>query len=85
MCFLTPCMTPHGVLADTVDRNVGLDDRQADRPQRIADYPLWFQFETALPISLSPWALAAPERIDDWDAAWGRYSTYYDPGRRDPF
>lgn len=85
MCFLTPCMTPHGVLADTVDRHLSLDDRQADRPQRMADYPLWFQFETALPISLSPWALSAPERIAGWDAAWGRYRTYYDPTRSNPF
>jgi hypothetical protein len=46
---------------------------------------LWFQFESALPISLSPWASAAPERIPDWDAAWGRYRTYYDPGRPNPF
>lgn len=85
MCFLTPSMTPHGVLADSVDRHLALDERQADRPQRQSDYPLWFQLESVLPISLTPWALGAPERIPDWDAAWGSYRTYYDPSRRDPF
>ncbi len=71
MLFVTPSMTPHGVLARTVDSHLARDDDDADRPVRTDDRSLWFQFETALPFGLTPWAKTAPERRGDWPTVWG--------------
>jgi homogentisate 1,2-dioxygenase len=75
--FITPSMTPHGVMAAGVERALALDDAAADRPQRTSDRALWFQFETALPFSLSPWAQGAPNRIPDWPSVWGAYRKHF--------
>ena len=69
--FLTPSLTPHGVVASSVERALALDDDHADRPQRSPDTSLWFQFESALPFSLSAWARGAGNRVADWHLVWG--------------
>ena len=80
--FLTPSMTPHGVVAEAVERVFQLPNERADQPSRLSDDSLWFQFETALPLSLSAWARQAPHRIADWPNVWGSYQTHFDPTRR---
>lgn len=81
--YLTPPMTPHGVLGRGVERAIAMSDADADQPMRLGDSSLWFQFETALPISLSRWAEDTPGRARDWSETWGHYRKYYDPGRPD--
>jgi homogentisate 1,2-dioxygenase len=76
-CFVTPSMTPHGVLASSVERALGEDPAAADRARRVPDDSLWFQLESALPISLSPWARRSPLRIADWHLVWGTYRTHF--------
>ncbi len=77
MAFLTPHMTAHGVMAASVDHAIGMSDTQADRPTRGSDESLWFQFESALPLTLTEWARTATCRIDDWSGVWGRYQDTY--------
>jgi len=74
--FLTPSLTPHGVRATAVERALA-GSPGAERPQRLSDSALWFQFETALPFSLSPWARRAPHRIADWPLVWGAYRKHF--------
>lgn len=82
--FLTPSLTPHGVVASSVERHLALDDAHSDRPQRTPQSSLWFQFETALPFSLSAWARGAGHRIADWPLIWGAYRKHFwvPPGGR---
>ena len=76
--FLTPGMTAHGPSAPSVERALALPDDVADRPQRYGEAgALWFQFETALPLSLTPWAERAPNRIADWHDVWGAYRKHF--------
>jgi homogentisate 1,2-dioxygenase len=75
--FLTPSFTPHGVVASSVERVLALDDERANRPQRSADASLWFQFESALPFSLSAWARGDDHRIADWHLIWGAYRKHF--------
>jgi homogentisate 1,2-dioxygenase len=82
MTFITPAMTPHGVVNRGVERAFHLTDEQADRPRRSTGASLWFQFETALPMRLTPWAAAAPNRIADWHDIWGNYRTHFRADRR---
>lgn len=77
--FLTPPLTAHGVLDRAVERAIDATDEVADRPHTSTDRSLWFQFETALPLSLSRWAAEGPTRIADWPEIWGRYRSYFDP------
>ncbi|MBX3269666.1 MAG: homogentisate 1,2-dioxygenase [Sandaracinaceae bacterium] len=71
--FLTPSMTAHGVLARAVESQLRKPDAVADRPARIPDASAWFQLETMLPLSLTPWARAAAHRIGEWPHVWGAY------------
>jgi hypothetical protein len=72
-------MTPHGVVASAVERHLALGDEQADRPHRMPDHALWFQFETALPLVLTPWAATAAHRHADWRSRWGVYKANFSP------
>ena len=83
MVFVTPSMTPHAPTAAGVERHLAEPADNADRPHRYSDHALWFQFETALPLSLTPWALAAPQRHGDWHARWGVYRGRFTPTRPD--
>jgi homogentisate 1,2-dioxygenase len=75
--FLTPSFTPHGVVAASVERVLALDDERANRPQRSPDTALWFQFESALPFSLTAWARGAGNRVADWHLIWGAYRKHF--------
>ena len=78
MAFVTPPMTAHGIVASSVDQYLGLPDDEADKPSRQSGGDtVWFQFESALPMSLTEWARNAPERVEDWNERWGVYSSHY--------
>ncbi len=77
--FLTPSMTPHGVRAPAVERHLSMSDERADAPQRFEASSMWFQFETALPMTLTPWAMESENRLRDWHHMWGAYRTHYRP------
>jgi hypothetical protein len=47
---------------------------EADAPSPPGN-SLWFQFETALPLSLTPWA--EENRIAEWPATWGSHRSYF--------
>lgn len=74
--YLTPSLTPHGIRAESVNRVLRQPDA-ADRPARISDDSLWFQFETTLPLSLSSSSEKAPNRVHEWRAVWGGYRSRY--------
>jgi homogentisate 1,2-dioxygenase len=75
--FLTPSLTPHGVVAASVERALAEDPATADRPRRVPDSSLWFQLETALPLTLTRWARESPNRIPDWPLVWGAYRKHF--------
>ncbi len=75
-CFLTPSLTAHGPGGRAVERTREQDDAQADQPARPGN-SLWFQFETTLPLSLTPWA--EQNRIAGWPATWGSHRAYFTP------
>ena len=77
--FVSPCHTPHGVVAASIERHLAQAPEQADKPHRYSDSALWFQFETALPLTLTPWASAAAHRHADWHARWGVYRSRFTP------
>lgn len=71
--FITPSMTPHGVRAESVERALSKDQG----PHRFGNHALWFQFETALPFSLSPWVKQSAQWLADWPETWGAYRTHF--------
>jgi homogentisate 1,2-dioxygenase len=73
-CFVTPALTAHGPSARAVERARAATDAEADAPS-LPGNSLWFQFETALPLSLTPWA--EENRIEDWPATWGSHRSYF--------
>lgn len=77
LSFLTPAMTAHGVLAGAVQQ--AFLRKTPEPPVRTTERSMWFQFETALPFTLTRWALDAPHRIADWHERWGTYRTHFDP------
>jgi len=79
--FITPCLTPHGPVAHALERHIDQSPEHADRPHRYTSSALWFQFETTLPLSLTPWALQSPTRHTDWHAQWGVYRSRFTPER----
>lgn len=74
--FVTPSMTPHGVRHRAVERIFRTRDAQ-DEPFRSSSDSMWFQFESALPIALTPWAKA--NALGYWHDQWGAYRTFFDP------
>ena len=79
--FITPSLTPHGPVAAAVDRHLDQTPEHADRPHRYSESALWFQFETALPLSLTAWAQSAAIRHAEWHAEWGVYRGRFTPER----
>lgn len=76
--FLTPSMTPHGIRARAVEHHLAADDVQANKPTRLGGNAMWFQFESALPMSLSPWTAESPQRMQDWPHMWGAYRSHFE-------
>lgn len=81
LTFLTPAMTPHGVVARAAERALATGDEAADRPRRTPDGSMWFQFESALPLHLTAWARRTDLRIADWPDIWGVYRSRFDARR----
>jgi homogentisate 1,2-dioxygenase len=77
--FVTPAMTAHGASGRAVERARAQHDVDADRPVPPGD-AIWFQLESTLPFSLTPWADEA--RVPDWPATWGSHRSYFDPNAR---
>jgi homogentisate 1,2-dioxygenase len=79
--FLTPPMTPHGVTSAAVERAFRLDEATAAVPHRSSDQSLWIQFESSLPLQLSPLAREPSRAILDWPTVWGAYRNHFRPQR----
>jgi homogentisate 1,2-dioxygenase len=75
--FITPAMTPHGVVAANVERALADTNEHANRPFRTSDHALWFQFETTLPLRLSAWAKSAPNRVPNFGRLFRAYRTHF--------
>jgi homogentisate 1,2-dioxygenase len=72
--YVTPSLTPHGPSAAVIDHILNMSDEEADRPEPPRN-GLWFQFEGALPMSLTPWGEA--ERLASWPATWGSHRSRF--------
>jgi homogentisate 1,2-dioxygenase len=77
--FITPPFTAHGVSPDSIERQMKLSDDQADAPTRIAGGELWAQFETTLPLRITPSAMQLPERDPEFRTFASEARVYFDP------
>jgi homogentisate 1,2-dioxygenase len=75
-CFITPSLTAHGPSGRAVERASALSIDEADRPA-LPGESLWIQLETALPLSLTPWA--EESKLPTWAAIWGSHAARFDP------
>lgn len=74
--FITPSLTAHGVSARAVERIRAQTDADADRVMHLGGpTALWFQLESALSPTLTPWA--RERMLADWAATWGSHRSYY--------
>lgn len=60
--FMTPPFTAHGIKNEGYERAIALDEEQAEAPRWLAGHSRWIQFESTLPLRLSPWARDAEHR-----------------------
>jgi homogentisate 1,2-dioxygenase len=74
--FITPSLTAHGVSGRAVERMRSLTDAEADKVMHLGGpKALWFQLESALSPTLTPWA--RERALPDWAATWGSHRSYY--------
>jgi homogentisate 1,2-dioxygenase len=74
--FITPSLTAHGVSGRAVERMRSLTDAEADKVMHLGGpKALWFQLESALSPTLTPWA--QHNMLPDWAATWGSHRGYY--------
>jgi homogentisate 1,2-dioxygenase len=74
--FITPSLTAHGVSGRAVGRMRSLTDAEADKVMHLGGpKALWFQLESALSPTLTPWA--RERALPDWAATWGSHRGYY--------
>ena len=81
--FITPVFTAHGVSPDSIDRSLRATDADADEPARIGGGELWAQFETTLPLRITPAAMALPTRDTAFRSFASDARVYFDPSNRD--
>ncbi len=74
-CFVTPSFTAHGVGGQTAARALAGTDAPG-----APGTSLWFQFESALPFVLTPWA--QEHRLAGWPASWSSVRSSFDPARK---
>jgi hypothetical protein len=67
-------MTPHGVTSVGAERALAA---QREAPHRHGDDSLWIQFESTLPMQVSPVAQRIGCRIQDWPTRWGAYRKHF--------
>jgi homogentisate 1,2-dioxygenase len=73
--FITPSLTAHGVSGRAVERMRSLSDADADKVMHLGGpKALWFQLESALSPTLTPWA--RQHMLPDWAATWGSHRGY---------
>ena len=59
---MAPPFTPHGIKNESFERAIALDDEAADKPIYLRGAMRWIQFESTLPLRMSPWATKAAHR-----------------------
>jgi homogentisate 1,2-dioxygenase len=81
--FITPPFSAHGVSPDSVERNLRLSDKIADRPEKVRSSNIWLQFETVLAVRYPRWAMELPHREAQFRNFASAARSYFDPTRRD--
>ncbi|NVB38526.1 homogentisate 1,2-dioxygenase [Pseudenhygromyxa sp. WMMC2535] len=79
--FMTPPFTAHGVKTESYERAVALDDAVADAPRWLGGASRWIQFETTLPLRLSPWAAQSGHRDPGFRQFASRAERHFDPSK----
>ena len=60
--FMTPPFTAHGIKVENYEQAITMDHDEAEAPRYLESSVRWIQFESTLPLRLSPWADQAPHR-----------------------
>ncbi len=58
----TPAHVTRGPSARRYNASVALNDRDASKPRRLPSHTLWVQVDSDLPLQVTPWMLAHPQR-----------------------
>ena len=83
--FMTPPFTAHGIKNESYERAIAMSDEQADQPRWLgASGPgqtsmRWIQFESTLPLRLSPWAEDGAHRDRDFRSFASRSTRHFSP------
>ncbi|MEM1023527.1 MAG: iron-containing alcohol dehydrogenase [Myxococcota bacterium] len=72
--FLTPGMTSHTVRSRGVLRAIMEGHNE---PSRTRESSMWFQFESSIPLSTTPWAAA--HRLKAWPHYWAGQRSFFHP------
>ncbi len=79
--FLTPMLSPHGVITRSVDRELAQADAEAEAPLRLPDESLWFMFESCMQLRVNPAMLAAPNVDAGFRAMFDGVTVHFDPAK----
>jgi homogentisate 1,2-dioxygenase len=77
--FMTPPFSAHGVRTETYERAIALDDETADAPRYLGGGSRWIQFESTLPLRLSPWAETGEHRDPSFREFATRTKSHFRP------
>lgn len=83
--FMTPPFSAHGVAVETIERTLAQSEDEASQPKKMAGSSLWLQFESALPLRVSPWAMQTPYRRPNFRAFAQGVEPTFDPEHIDPW
>merc|ERR1712048_502113 len=74
-CFITPCMTPHGITAASVNGFHSLEEEKTNKPLYLSDESVWLMFESGYHLMYTKFAV---------DAAWrdNAYLSYLHGAKR---
>ena len=80
--FMTPPFTAHGIKVEGYERAINMDDETADQPRYLKGSMRWIQFESTLPLRVSPWARDAAHRDPEFRSFADRAKRHFDPNER---
>ncbi len=78
--FMTPPFTAHGIQSESYERAIALDEARANTPRYLSGYTRWIQFESTLPLRMSPWATQAAHRDPNFRSFASRAKRTFAPG-----
>ncbi|MCA9682890.1 MAG: homogentisate 1,2-dioxygenase, partial [Myxococcales bacterium] len=77
--FMTPPFAAHGIKTESYERAIAMSDAHAEEPHYLAGSSRWIQFESTLPLRMSPWAEDAEHRDPGFRSFASRAKRHFQP------